>query len=182
MPDIIETIKAPEKSLNRQERFINSTIERCKNDTGLTARLKRGDNPATEYQCWDFLAGFGINLEKEYERLPYVAVVAALAREKPLTDGTLGLGETIAACFPDGKDDNQAQMRLRRILACNDMPELCRVLRPVLSLIQSRAAGLLCYSRLLTQLQRFHFNDQQIKAQWAQSFYSSRSSAPKEAK
>ncbi|STS83245.1 crispr-associated protein, Cse2 family [Klebsiella pneumoniae] len=62
------------------KRFVGYVIERIAKDNGFAARLKRADNPATEYQSWEILAGFGIDLEKEWQRLPYCVIGAALAK------------------------------------------------------------------------------------------------------
>jgi CRISPR system Cascade subunit CasB len=58
-------------------------------------------------------------------------------------------------------------------LACDDLPEVCRILRSLLSLIDSKAKQPLNFIRLLKQLRRFSFDDAriQVKAQWAQEFY-----------
>lgn len=164
---------------SREERFVESVIARCQNDKGLAARLRRADNPDTEYQSWEFLAGFGIDLEREHERLPFVTVAAAIAKAKAERNGNLTLGRAIAACYKDGNKDDQARARLRRVLACSELAELCRILRPVLALIGSRVGQELDYVRLLSQLRQFSIashsgNDswlQSIKAQWAQEFY-----------
>ncbi|MFB8830506.1 type I-E CRISPR-associated protein Cse2/CasB [Azotobacter sp. CWF10] len=60
---------------------------------------------------------------------------------------------------------------MRRLLACDDIAELCRLLRPLLSLIDSRVAQPLDYPRLLQQLLRFSHDAQPVKARWAQDFY-----------
>ncbi len=46
------------------KRFVGYVIERIAKDNGFAARLKRADNPATEYQSWEIPAGFGIDTEK----------------------------------------------------------------------------------------------------------------------
>ena len=53
----------------------------------------------------------------------------------------------------------------------DDVPELCRILRPVLALSDSRVPQPLNYVRLLQQLRRFAWDAQKIKSQWAQEFY-----------
>lgn len=157
--------------LGREERFVSGVIQQCQKNKGLAARLRRADSPATEYQSWELLAGYGIDLEQESQRLPFVTVAAAIAKAKSDRNGALGLGRAIAACYAEGRDSNQAKARLRRLLACDDLPELCRILRPLFSLIDSKAGQPIDYTRLLKQLRRFPFGAQQVKAQWAQDFY-----------
>lgn len=154
-----------------EERFVHSVIQQCQQDKGLAARLRRGDNPATEYQSWELLASFGVDLEREHQRLPFVTMAAAIARAKAERNGNLSLGRALAACYEDGRDSSQAKARLRRLLACDDLAELCRILRPLFSLIDSKVGQSLDYLRLLKQLRRFPFNTQQVKAQWAQELY-----------
>lgn len=154
-----------------EQRFVSGVLQRCQQDKGLAARLRRADNPATEYQSWELLASYGVDLEYEQQRLPFVTVAAAIAKAKVEHNGVLSLGQGIAACYEDGRESTQAKARLRRLLACDDLPELCRILRPLFSLIDSKAAQSLDYQRLLKQLRRFSFREQQVKAQWAQEFY-----------
>lgn len=163
--------KTPVHHQSREAHFINYLIDRIQSDKGLAARLRRADNPATEYQSWELLARFGIDLEKEYERLPYATVAAALARSSSPVNGVFTLGQAIAACYEEGNESKQAGAKLRRVLACSDLSELCRILRPVLTLIDSRVGQPLDYTRILRQIRRFMFDPQQIKAQWAQEFY-----------
>lgn len=162
----------PEKTpASREERFVAGVLKLCVENKGMAARLRRADNPATEYQSWEILAAYGIDLEQERERLPYVSVAAAIAKAKVERNGNLTLGRAIAASYENGKDNDQAKARLRRLLACDELAELCRILRPLLSLIDSKVGQPLDYIRLLRQLRRLPFNTQQVKAQWAQEFY-----------
>ena len=158
---------------NREERFVKSVIQRCRDDKGLAARLRRADNPATEYQSWELLASLGIDLEKSYQRLPFATIAAAIAKCKVEHNGELSLGRALAASYDEGRESNQAKARLRRLLACDELPEMCRILRPLFSLIDSKIGQPLDFVRLLKQLKRFSFDDGrlQVKAQWAQEFY-----------
>lgn len=174
---------------SREDSFVASVIARCREDKGLAARLRRGDNPATEYQSWEFLANWHIDLEREDQRLPFATVAAAIARAKPEANGSLSLGQAIARCYDEGNQSDQAKARLRRVLACDELSELCRVLRPVLRLVESRVAQTLDYARLLRQLRQFGVASctgddawqQRIKAQWAQEFYGYKAQAGEEA-
>ena len=167
--DVIEDKEKPD----REECMVSAIIKRCLDDKGIAAKLRRADNSATEYQSWELLASLGVDLEKEYQRLPVVTIAAAIAKSKLDKNGSMSLGQAIAACYENGSDSDQAKARLRRLLACDDLVELCRLLRSVFSLINSKAGKTLDFVRLLKQLRRFSFDDAriQVKAQWAQEFY-----------
>jgi CRISPR system Cascade subunit CasB len=151
--------------------FVLGIIDMCLKNKGYAARLKRSDNPATEYQSWEILASYGIDLEKKYLRLPYATVAAAIAKAKPEKSGQLTLGQGIASCYEDGNAGNQARAKLRRLLACHDTSEVCRIIRPLFSLIHSKSRQILDYAWILKQLLRFYWDPQAVKAQWAQEFY-----------
>ena len=59
------------KKVSRSQKFVDYIIQRARDDKGFAARLRRADNPATEYQSWEFLANFGIRLDAPKERLPH---------------------------------------------------------------------------------------------------------------
>ncbi len=181
----MEPVQAPEQqtekaTVSREERFVAGLLKLCAENKGMAARLRRADNPATEYQSWEVLATYGVDLEQERERLPFVSVAAAIAKAKVERNGRQSLGQAIAACYESGNASDQAKARLRRLLACDELPELCRILRPVLSLIDSKVGQPLDYIRLLKQLRRFPLNAQQVRAQWAQEFYGQAVSAKEE--
>jgi CRISPR system Cascade subunit CasB len=171
-PEHDDSVQSPK---NKAARFVDGVMARCASDKGLAARLRRADNPNTEYQSWELLASFNIDLEKEYERLPYAVVSAAIARSKFEKNGRLKFGQAIASCYSNGGDSGnesaQAKARLRRLLACGDTSEVCRILRPLFALIGSKVSQPLDYARLLKQLLGFYWQPERIKAQWAQEFY-----------
>jgi len=164
---------SPKKATSRNLAFVEYIISRCQSDNGLRAALKRADNPATEYQSWEVLAGFKIDLEHENQRLPFATIAAAIARSKVEKNGTTKIGLAIARCYEDGNASDQAKARLRRLLACDSVPEACRILRPLFSLIEAKGGVTLNYAQLLDELLWFGHEDSQlrIKARWAQDFY-----------
>jgi len=163
---------------NKSEQFVKFVIDLTQKDNGVAAAFKRADNPATEYQCWEYLARF-IDIDKDYERLPYATIASAIAKAKAAQNGSVRIGEAIARCYEDGNNNDQAKAKLRRLLACDSIDGVCRVLRPLLSLIDAKASIHLDYASLLQDLRGFHFDDQQqrIKSCWAQNFYRHHSSA-----
>jgi CRISPR system Cascade subunit CasB len=162
-----QALSGNEKS--REQRFVETVIDRCQKDKGMAARLRRADNPATEYQSWEFLGWFGVDIERDRERLPFVTVAAAIAKSKAEHNGSLSLGKAVLACYENDRESDQAKARLRRLLACDELAETCRILRPLLALIDSKVGQPLDYTRLLRQLRFF---GHRTKTQWAQEFYS----------
>ena len=69
-----------------------------------------------------------------------------------------------------GKDSDAAKVKLRRILACDNVIEVCQVLRPILQLICSRGVGI-SFEKLLKDL--IFFNPDKTLARWAQDFFGS---------
>ena len=172
----IDTKNASQKTDSPRSKslaFVDYIIHRCQVGNGLRAALTRADNPATEYQSWEALAGFHINLEYENQRLPHTTIAAAIARAKVEQNGTVRIGQAIARCYEDGNASDQAKAKLRRLLACDSVPEACRILRPLFSLIESRGNIVPDYASLLNDLLWFGHDESQarIKARWAQDFY-----------
>lgn len=161
----------PNEKKEKSTAFIDYLFTLCERDKGAAARLRRADNPATEYQSWDVLAAFNVNLEWACERLAYTTVMAAVARSRAKNDGELDFGKAIAKAFDDGANSPQASRRLMRLLACDDVEEVCRVLRSLLKLIQSRVSQPVNYAALLNDLIWFNYDAQRVKARWAQQFY-----------
>lgn len=151
------------------EKFADFVIKKLQDDNAFGAALRRADNLATEYQSWEYLVRW-CDLDKPWERLPFIVIAAALARAKPNKDGSLNLGKCIALCYEDGNQSDAAKTRLRRILACDNIEEICRVLRTTLRLIQSRGVSI-NYGGLLNEL--LWFNERH-KIRWATDFYGRR--------
>ena len=153
----------------REQAFIEYVLNRMKNDNAFGAALQRADNPATEYQSWEYLAGW-CDLEKSWERRPYATIASAIARAKPAADSTLGIGKAITLCYEDGNKSESAKCKLRRLLACDSTEEACVILRPLLSLISSHGVNV-GYGKLLKDLS--YFGDK-TKEKWAVDFYGRR--------
>ena len=162
---------------SKSQAFVEYVLDRGSNDSGFMARLRRADNPATEYQSWDILAGFGVRLDSDEERLPYALVGAAIAHAQDRKNGSMGLGRAVAAAFDGGNQSDQANVRIRRVLGCKRLKELCRVLRPLLRLIHSRTGGCVNYASLLSDLLYFNASPSRIKTKWAQQFYGNNASS-----
>ena len=58
----------------RERQFVARVLEKCKKDAGFAARLRRADNPDTEYYALGDLCTLGINIEDDSERLPFALI------------------------------------------------------------------------------------------------------------
>ncbi|MBC8285885.1 MAG: type I-E CRISPR-associated protein Cse2/CasB [Nitrospinae bacterium] len=154
----------------REQAFIEYVLGRMNNDNAFGAAMRRADNPATESQAWEYLARW-CDLDKDWERRPFATVAAAITYAKPKTDGFMGIGKAIAACYDDGNKSDAAKSKLRRLLACNSMEEACGILHPLLRLIASRPDARICYGQLLKELLYF---GEKTKEKWAVDFYGRR--------
>ena len=171
----------------RAERFVEYVLRRSEQDTGFAARLRRADNRDTEDQSWGALAAFGVDLERDQERLPFALIGAAICRAGLEKDGEHGLGSALEACFEDsGADASERQKagsaRLRRLLACASVREACQTLRPLLQMINGKSRRSLCHAALLRDLLYFETaGAERIKKHWAMDFYAPARKEPEEA-
>lgn len=183
----METMQEREASKISPARFVATIIRCCNSSKADTAKLRRADisNARLRVESWEILLRASVDITNDLQLIPAATVAAAIARAEPLANGNLTLGAAIANCYREGNKSDQAKTRLRRLLACGELAELCRVLRPMLTLIESRVAQPLDYEHLLKQLVDFgraaaSGNDtwlQRIKAQWAQDFYGQKTEA-----
>jgi CRISPR system CASCADE complex protein CasB/Cse2 len=159
-------------------KLLSSIMKRCKDDSAFRAAIKKADNPDTEYRSWEYLADYGVNLEYEESRYLYTTIFAAAARSGKSTDGCLEFGKALVAAYADSgsndyihaRESEPARARLRRVLACDSVKELCTVLRPVLRLITSKGVSV-SFGLLLRDLKYYNIHPEQTKASWAQQFF-----------
>lgn len=148
--------------------FVARSIVRVKADSACRAALRRADNPATDSYAWEYLLPF-CRLEIPAQRFAYGLVGAAIARAMPEKDGVLDVGAALRNCCPGGSEDEQKTelTRLRRLLACDSVPELVAILRRVIRYLQSKDQAL-SYRQLLNDV--LYWNDDTC-IRWAQSFF-----------
>lgn len=150
--------------------FVTAVIS-WQQQPGKAAKMKRADNPATEYMSWELVCPWcGDEFQKESKRLPYETIGAAVARAKIETNGTLPFGRALACCADSKVEDKTKDpmtAHLRRLLGCETVQEVCMVIRPVLSLLASKGVNF-DYAGLLEDL--LYFGDSK-KRKWASDYY-----------
>jgi CRISPR system Cascade subunit CasB len=153
------------------ENFIEHILSGLGVNRRMGACLRRADNPATEYQSWEYLAPLGLfppdaSLARIRRRV-FTLIAAALARAKPAQDGVYGLGKSLRGVYAES-DSKQAIARLRRLLACSSLEETCDVLRPTLRLIADKSRYPISYAGLMTDLLYY---EERVREQWAREFF-----------
>ena len=164
----METKNNP-KNYSRGNSFVAFVLRRLAYDTAFGAALRRADNPATEYQSWEYMASW-CDLDNIFERTCFATVAASLARAKRSIDIPHSIGSAIARSYTDGNQDDSAKRKLRRLLACDTSLEACQWVRPLLRLAESRGVHI-NYGRLLDDLLYF---GPKVKERWAMDFYGRR--------
>jgi CRISPR system Cascade subunit CasB len=167
---IIDPVRSKRRGFDEHE-FVEHVLKFRQDDNkAAMVALKCADNPAKALKSWEYLARF---INNGYDPQLSFTIAAAIIKSEIKTDGEIGIGTALALRYKDdgGKDSNQAKAKLRRLLACDSAKELCDVLRPLLSLINSKGSLSLDYEKLLKQLRKFNANSQFIKTQWATDFY-----------
>ena len=154
----------------RYSGFVAETIKRCSADNAYRAAMRRADNPDTAAMAWEYLVSW-CDISKEYERLPFALIGAAIAREKTAANGTKNLGELFRACCKDENDTEREKRRFRRIISCDSVAELCEVLRSTLMYFQGTVPGEIDYESLLKDILFF---GERVKLKWAGSFFGHR--------
>lgn len=156
----------------KASQFIKRMLQQSSEDKGLRSALRLADNPNTEYRSWPILIRWGVDVSSA-EKDAYCLVMALSARYSGRTDGTLSLGEALRACFANDNESTGASSRLQRLFTCDSLQEAKLVLRPMLSLIQSRIPDRLCLAELLEDLIQFNreWLRQKVKIKWAMDFY-----------
>ena len=137
-------------------------------DKGAVARLRRADSSENlAIQSWEILLHGDV---EDRDFLPCLAVLAPMCRRDDPVDGKASLGRALASCFDDCE---QGRARLHRLLNCRDMEELCRLLRQLLSFIDSRTKEKLSYARLLEEVLAFRYPERQqgIKRRWSTDYW-----------
>lgn len=178
--------------------FVDAICAFCKKSKGDAAKLRRADIPSQSYESWPFLARYGL-LNDERKLPAYELIAASIAKSDDYVSGTLTLGKALQKTLRItsssersddqrelkglGKDqkklksisDNQKDARVRRLLACSDLGEVVKVLRPVLELVRSKVSEPLDFSQLLEDLLAFcgpDWKTEKVKRKWASDFYS----------
>lgn len=164
--------------------FVLYICQLCSKDKGQAANLRKADLPTLNTNVLSALVKFKIDITNEDEFLPYSIVTAAIARSKDYKNGEVIFSKALALVekYNDAQQTSDDK-RLRRLLACNDIKELSLVLRPTLTLIQSRFNTNIDFEELLKDLRSFRFEDgrDRVKKKWAMQFYSTKPGEIKEA-
>lgn len=167
-----------ENTQNFNNRFVEEIIKLCKQSKGNAATLRKADIPTQNSCCWGIFVKLNIDIENKYKSLPYYIVAAAIARTDEYSSGILPFGKALKLAESNSRNDESGDLndlRLRRILSCNDIIELSSVIRPILKFIESKVSDTLDFCKFLEDLKIFNKSDygmEIVKTKWVKQFYS----------
>lgn len=161
---------------DRAAKFIGALRHKC-TDRGSRAALRRGLSPATVMDAWPVVAALGGEIGFPGESA-YVDI-AALYAIHPEESGARDFGETCRrVAHGTGKEIPESyERRFRRLLACSDAPAVLGQLRSWIRLAANNGVGV-NYTKLLIDLINWPRFGDDIRVQWARSFWQASRAAP----
>ena len=162
-----------DKPRKTSEAFISYVTQKLEWDKDFASRLKRADNPNTEHYAWDIIMPWCHSADDSHKKI-FCLVGASMARNRIVHDGELGLGEALAKIEKHG--DSFSPTRLKKLLSCHDVIQLCYFLRPIIRQIEAHRLRL-SYEKLLDQLLFFDLYPDRQKKKWAKDCYKVRFSS-----
>jgi len=142
----------------------------AKQDRGALAALRRGLSPATEHYAWPLLAGWGVDLTRERERIIHLVVAGCYAEHpEEASEGNLGTTAHRIATDKGGGEDGLKSFdaRFRRLLICGNVGELSERVPPIVRAAKARGVPV-NYHRLFKDM---WFWGERSKLDWAQAFW-----------
>ena len=146
-------------------------LRRISQDRGKLAALRRGliKNPRLHVDAYPVIATLGGSLGN-----PVFLAVAALYASHPLESNARNIGETCRRIgLTDSKDVAEStERRFRRLLVSGDLDDVIDQLRSWIRLASSKGVAL-NYESLFADLWNWRFYAEDIRVQWARSFWQS---------
>ena len=149
-------------------------LRRARNDRGKLAALRRGltANPRMHVDAWPVVAGLGGDIGVDGKSV--CVTIAALFASHPEESNARNFGETCRRiAHGDGNEIAESfERRFRRLLACGDVADVIDQLRAWVRLAASKGVGV-NYESLFDDLRRWPWYAENIRVQWARSFWQS---------
>ena len=167
------------KPRERAARFVGALRHlRVKQDRGALAALRRGLSPATVMDAWPVVARLGGEIG--YTGDSVFVDIAALFATHPEESSARNLGETCRAIAWDpakGELIDSHERRFRRLLAADFPADLAGQLRTWVRLAASKGVGM-NYESLFADVWNWRWYADDIRVQWARSFWRSGDDTP----
>ncbi len=149
-------------------------LRRIRNDRGKMAALRRGLSPSTVVDAWPVVASLGGKIGQPGESAH--VDIAALFAAHPEESKARNLGETCRAiALADSTDKTlpeSHERRFRRLIASGEPADLVDQLRSWIRLAAGKNVGV-NYESLFTDLWNWRWYADDIRVQWARSFWRS---------
>ena len=171
LPPMSETTRNPKE---HAARFV-SGLRRISQDRGKLAALRRGltDNPRLHVDAYPVIASLGGDIGN-----PVFLAIAAFYATHPDESNARNIGETCRRIgLIDAKEVAESiERRFRRLLASGNVEDVIDQLRSWIRLASSKGVSV-NYESLFADLWNWRFYADDIRVQWARSFWQSNDSA-----
>lgn len=144
----------------------------ARHDRGALAALRRGLSPTTVMDAWPVVSRLGGDIGRPGESV--FVDIAALFATHPVESSTRNFGDTCRAIATDAKGAliDSHERRFRRLLASDSSADLSGQLRTWVRLAAGKGAGV-NYESLFADLWNWRWYADDIRVQWARSFWRS---------
>lgn len=170
---------ALEQKKTHIERFLQY-LNSHREDRGMMADLRHGFSAATEYRAWPHL-GPWCDLARDRDRHILRVIGGGFATHGNTAAGVGNLGTTLRRlALGDSRNEDGLRSfdgRFRRLLACAEAEEVCRLLPPLLRAAERRSIPV-DYAQLWRDL---HYWGERTRTSWAAGYWSGAQAAEGEA-
>ncbi|MCU0980657.1 MAG: type I-E CRISPR-associated protein Cse2/CasB, partial [Pirellulaceae bacterium] len=158
-------------------------LRRIQNHRGKMAALRRGLSPSTVVDAWPVVASLGGDIGQPGESVH--VDIGALFATHPEASNARNFGDTCRAiALADCSDKTipeSYERRFRRLIAAGDPADLVDQLRSWVRLAASKGVGV-NYQSLFEHVWNWRWYADEIRVQWARSFWHSGSDADSSSK
>jgi CRISPR type I-E-associated protein CasB/Cse2 len=143
-----------------------------RHDRGALAALRRGLSPATVMDAWPVVARLGGDIGQPGESV--FVDIAALFATHPVESSARNFGDSCRAIATDAKGGliDSHERRFRRLISSDSLADLSGQLRTWVRMAAGKGTGV-NYESLFTDLWNWRWYADDIRVQWARSFWRS---------
>lgn len=160
------------KRTKTSEAFFSYVVEKMSWDKQFISIMRNADTPDANTEAWKYLIRWCHSEDDSHIEI-LTLITASICRTGLTSDGKSRLGSAINRIDLSSHKDSA---KLKKLLACDNVSEVCKNLRPILKSVERHNIRL-SYITLMDQLLYFNRYPDKQKKSWAIDYYRARFSA-----